>query len=342
MKFGVFDHMDRAGPSLAAQYEDRLKLAEAYDAAGFHMYHLAEHHATPLGMAPSPSVFLAAVGQRTRRLRFGPLVYPLAMYHPLRVVEEICMLDHLSGGRFEFGVGKGASPHELAIYGLDKTDVANAAYEEALQIVMLALTSDRLTFQGKHFSFTDVPLELRPLQRPHPPMWYGVGRLEAAVRSARRGLSIVVNHPAERARELLSAYRAEWEASGRPASELPLTGINRFVVISENEDEAIAAAARAYRQWNHSFWKLWDDRGPRPYTYYPNTFEEALSQGWGVAGTPQQVLDTLASQVEAVGCNYLVCRTLFGNLTVAEARRSVELFAEHVMPGLAALSPRVS
>src|SRR5207237_6662104 len=107
MKFGVFDHMDRNGLPLGQQYEDRLKLIEGYERAGFHCYHLAEHHATPLGMAPSPSVFLAAVAQRTKRLKFGPLVYTLPMYHPLRAAEEICMLDHLSGGRFQVGIGRG-------------------------------------------------------------------------------------------------------------------------------------------------------------------------------------------------------------------------------------------
>ena len=105
MEFGVFDHLDRYGGTLADYYEDRLKIAEAYDRAGFYAYHLAEHHATPLGMAPSPSVFLAAVAQRTTRLRFGPLVWPMPLHHPLRLIEEICMLDQLSGGRLEIGFG---------------------------------------------------------------------------------------------------------------------------------------------------------------------------------------------------------------------------------------------
>ena len=93
MKFGVFDHMDRSGGDLHKQFADRLNLIELYERAGFHAYHIAEHHATPLGMAPSPSVFLAAVAQRTRTLRFGPLVYTVNLYHPLRLIDEICMLD---------------------------------------------------------------------------------------------------------------------------------------------------------------------------------------------------------------------------------------------------------
>src|SRR5258708_2862004 len=97
MKFGVFDHMDDAGAPLGQLYADRLALVEAYDRAGIYGYHLAEHHSTPLGCAASPGLFLAAVAQRTKTLRFGPLVYLLPFYHPLRLIEEICMLDQMSG-----------------------------------------------------------------------------------------------------------------------------------------------------------------------------------------------------------------------------------------------------
>jgi len=87
MRFGIFDHLDDGGVPLGQLFEERLKLVEAYDRAGFYGYHLAEHHATPLGYAPSPSVFLSAVAQRTRQLRFGPMVYLLPLYHPLRLIE---------------------------------------------------------------------------------------------------------------------------------------------------------------------------------------------------------------------------------------------------------------
>src|SRR5512139_579672 len=139
MKFGVFDHMDRAGADLGRQFDERLKLIERYERAGFYGYHLAEHHATPLGMAPSPSVFLAAVAQRTKRLRFGPLVYALPLYHPLRLIEEICMLDHMSGGRLEIGFGRGASPVELSYFGQDP-EKSQAVYSEALDLILKGLT----------------------------------------------------------------------------------------------------------------------------------------------------------------------------------------------------------
>src|SRR3954469_4324068 len=119
LAFGVFDHLDASGAPLRDFYEDRLKLAELYDRLGLYCYQVAEHHSTPLGMAPSPSVFLSALAQRTKRINFGPLVYTLPLYHPIRLIEEICMLDQMSGGRFQFGVGKGISPIEVRYYGLD-------------------------------------------------------------------------------------------------------------------------------------------------------------------------------------------------------------------------------
>ena len=102
MEFGIFDHVDRSTLPLADFYEARLKIVEAYDRGGFYAYHVAEHHATPLGLAPVPGIFLAAATQRTRRIRLGPCVYCLPLYDPLRLIEEVCMLDQLSRGRFEF------------------------------------------------------------------------------------------------------------------------------------------------------------------------------------------------------------------------------------------------
>src|SRR5499425_1647349 len=143
MEFGIFDHLDRSRSSLADYYEERLAIVELFDRAGFHAYHLAEHHATPLGMAPSPSVFLAAVAQRTTTLRFGPLVYTVNLYHPLRLIDEICMLDQMSGGRLELGIGRGISPYEVGYYGVDPA-IGPERFAEALEVILKGLTQPRL------------------------------------------------------------------------------------------------------------------------------------------------------------------------------------------------------
>src|SRR5579862_3830467 len=174
MQLGIFDHMDRSRPELGQQYQDRFRLIEACDRAGFYAFHLAEHHATPLGLAPSPSIFLSALAQRTTRIRLATMVYVLPLHHPLRLAEEICMVDQLSGGRFEIGVGRGISHIELSYYGIDPT-MAREIYVEALAVLRQALTEPVVNFTGKHFRYRDVPTVLRPMQRPHPPFWYGVG-----------------------------------------------------------------------------------------------------------------------------------------------------------------------
>src|SRR5581483_2721662 len=132
MDFGVFDWIDRDPLLLADTYEQRLRVLEAADALGYWCYHLAEHHGTPLGMAPAPGLFLAAASQRTRRIRLGPLVYLLPLYNPVRLATEICMLDHLSDGRLDIGVGRGVSPFELAYYRIPFLD-AHEIFEEALE-----------------------------------------------------------------------------------------------------------------------------------------------------------------------------------------------------------------
>jgi alkanesulfonate monooxygenase SsuD/methylene tetrahydromethanopterin reductase-like flavin-dependent oxidoreductase (luciferase family) len=339
MKFGIFDHMDRGTVPLGAQYESRLKLVEAYDAGGFHAYHLAEHHATPLGMAPSPSVFLGAVAQRTRRLRFGPLVYTLPLYHPMRVYEEICMLDNMSGGRLELGVGRGAVPHEIEHYSIAPSE-GQARYFETYDILMKAFASKTLNHTGTFYSFRDVPLEIAPVQKPHPPLWYGVSQPEATVWAAQNRLNVVVNGPTAMVRGIVERYRSEWTQAGRDAAEIPFMAMNRHIVIAESDKEANNIAERGYKVWRGNFLSLWQRHGTTPpniSALYGNTFEELQARGQGFAGSPDTVRDALERQVRETGVNYLMCRFAFGDLSFDESHRSVEQFVTRVMPALTGL-----
>src|ERR1700681_3064511 len=153
VSFGVFDWIDRGTQPLSRLYEDRLQLVAAADEAGFFCYHLAEHHASPLGMAPSPALFLTAAAQRTRRIRLGPLVYLLPLYNPLRLIGEICMLDQLSGGRLELGIGRGVTPYELRYFGVDPAGT-RAIFSEALTVLVAGMTENRVTFEGEHYQYS--------------------------------------------------------------------------------------------------------------------------------------------------------------------------------------------
>jgi alkanesulfonate monooxygenase SsuD/methylene tetrahydromethanopterin reductase-like flavin-dependent oxidoreductase (luciferase family) len=334
MHFGIFDHVDDGGVPLAQQLEERLKLIEAYDRAGFYGYHLAEHHATPLGYAPSPGVFLSAVAQRTRNLRFGPMVYLLPLYHPLRLIEEICMLDQMSGGRFLFGVGRGISPVEVGFFGVDFAR-GMQQFSEALEVVRLGLTQDVLTYNGEFYKFDAVPMVMKPVQQPHPPLWYGISRLETVSWAVANDVNIVTF--LRDTRPLTDAYRSEWATRGKLETELPLLGLTRHIVIADTDAQAQDIAQRAYRPWRRNMELLWEQRGvPFPLQEtLPHEFDRLQSSGHGFAGTPAAARDYIAEQAEAGGVNYVVCDMAFGNIAYDEARRSVELFAQQVMPAFA-------
>lgn len=330
MKFGVFDHLDRNSLELAQQFRDRLKLVEAYDRAGFYAYHLAEHHGTPLGIGSAPSVFLAAVSERTETLRFGPMVYTLSIYHPLRAIEEICMLDQLSSGRLEVGVGRGVSPIEMGFYGVGED--SREKYEEVISIVLQGLVSGRLNYSGKYFSFEDVPLELKPYQRPYPPLWYGVAQPDRVTSAVAKKMNIITNGLVTAVRMTTDRFKAEWAESKFSREPFPFIGMSRHIVIAETEKEAIKWAAPAYEKWWASLLHLWRIHNIEIPVNFPETFDQAKSEGHCIVGTAPAVRELLEQQIEEAGVNYLLCRLAFGDLPLSVSMQSVAFMQSEVMP----------
>lgn len=334
MKFGIFDHMDDSGRDPGQQFEERLKLIEIYDRSAIHAYHLAEHHGTPLGFAPSPNVFLAAASQRSKRLRLGAMVLLVPLYPPVRLIQEICMLDHLTRGRLELGVGRGVSPIEVAFFGHDPADGADM-FAEAMDVVLRGLQSDELDHSGRFYRFARVPMILHPVQKPHPPLWYGANRAESVTRIATAGMHMMMNGPAARVREMTDHYRRDWQRLDRDPAALPFLALSRHVVVAENSAEARAIAQRSYRPWRRHIEKLWKERGvPFPLAL-PDEFDALEKLGLGLAGTPSEVRSAIAHQAAAAGFNYFCARLCFGDMRHAEATASAELFTSEVMPALA-------
>lgn len=337
MKFGVFDQNDRGGLPLAQQYDERLKLAELYDQSGFHCYHMSEHHATTLSTTPSPSVFLSALTQRTHKLRLCPLVYLLPLYHPVRLAEEICMLDHLSHGRFEFGVGRGASPYELAALGVETTQAAKM-YAEALDIIRRYFSSEMLSHEGEFWTIKNLPVEMKPLQQPHPQIWYALASPESAAWPAQNGINVVCGGPSSRLREISDRYREEWAKANRTSKTEPLIGINRYIIVAETDEKALEIGRKAWPTFYNNFMKLWLKNGAQPITIkLPPDFDSLVEGGQAVAGTPSTVSAALGKQMSQGGLNYLIGSFVFGNMPFADASASVRLFSKEVMPTLRAL-----
>ena len=336
LEFGIFDHLDRNDLPLADYYEERLKVIEAFDRAGIFAYHVAEHHFTPLGLAPSPSVFLSAIAQRTKRLRFGTFVYALPVHHPLRMIEEICMLDHLSGGRLEIGFGRGSVPYEISYYGQD-ADQRQQIYAERLELILQAFKTKELTFKGQYDTFEKVPMEIEPLQKPHPPLWYGAHSPDSAERAARKGLHMVNNDMPAVTRATIARYREVWREVNGTKAPVPKMGMVRFIVVANTDAAALDTARRAYLRWRHSFTYLHEKHGTQPAsTLHAKDFDALIAQGQAIAGSPQTVTAFLKPQIEDSGANYLVGQMAFGDLSLDEMLRSVELFGSKVMPALRA------
>ncbi len=332
MEFGVFDHLDNDHLPVDQYYDERLKIVELYDRAGMHAYHIAEHHATPLGMAPSPNIFLSAVAQRTKRLRFGPMVYALPLYHPLRLAQEICMLDQLSKGRLEIGFGRGSSPTEIGYFGVDPNNTEDI-FRQYLPRVLEAIETGVLHAPEQAEGHRDVALKISSIQRPTPRVWYGVHTPESADRAARRGWHTINLDMDYEARKCNETFRKVWREAqqGKP---LPLMGLGRFVVVAETDEKAQAIARRAYPHWHAGFTHLFRILGRMQRHPRPETFDILHEQGKGVAGSPATVAAFLKRQLATANCNYCVAQLAFGDQTLAELETSVGLFASEVMPAL--------
>jgi len=333
LNFAIFDHLDSDGGPLGRFFEERLRLLELIERSGFYGYHLAEHHSTPLGMASSPSVFLASAIQRTRTIRLGPLVYVLPLYHPLRLYEEICMLDHLSGGRLTVGVGRGGALIEHQRFGVDPAQ-APAMYQEAFAVLMRAFETDVLDFEGRFYNYKDYLVQAKPVQRPHPPIWYGAPHADAIAWAAPRSINVVSLGPVARARAISDRYREEWKRLGRDGSALPCIGITRHIVVAETDDAARTIAGAAYPRWRNAIEFLWR-RTNADFVLkdiYPRDFAALERIGHGIAGSPATVGDYLVRLREETGVNTVLCQIVFGDMRFDDAARSIGLFGREIIP----------
>ena len=371
LRFGVFDHIEPIpGLGLARIYRERLLQIERLDAAGFHAYHLAEHHTPAIhSLAPSQNVFLAAVAQRTRRLRFGPCVYVLPLHHPLRLIEEISMLDNLSGGRLDIGVGRGGVM-EAYFWGQEADSETNyARYVETLAIVREGLSHEQLTYAGRFHRFDHLPMYLRPLQQPYPPLWY----MRNPVTAATEGMHTILVGSLDTFAPAITRYRAAWdEHQGVGARTVqghePMIGLVVHLVVAETDAEAIRIAAPAWEKyrWNlaaprrleaekrgltqfmqtrdGSFGFVGDRPAGLPTRELRRDIDAELERfdqqkqrvhpnrlgGVALAGSPAAVREYMDEYV-ATGANYFVCSFQWGDLTHEQAMRSIELFATEVM-----------
>jgi len=344
MKFGLFDHVDQNDRPLAKQFDERLQFVAAADEAGFYAYQVAEHHGTPLNMVPHPGTYLGAVARATKQIRLGALVFLLPLYTPLRLLEELAILDHLSHGRLDIGIGRGVSPFELNFHKV-KHEQSRDIFLDAYDCLLKGFTQDELNHDGPFFTYSKVPMILKPLQKPYPPIWYASSAEFGSRWAGERGLHFSTLGSIENAKKNIGAYKEAYAKRGTPAHPKPeisgglVLAANRQLVVAETPEEARKIAKPAHELHHEKIMWL-QNRNVMTINYTQNIvagFDDAVKAGSVIVGTPDTVRADIEQQVKAIGINHMNFSMFFGNMTLDQALRSQRLFAQEVMPKLAAL-----
>jgi alkanesulfonate monooxygenase SsuD/methylene tetrahydromethanopterin reductase-like flavin-dependent oxidoreductase (luciferase family) len=250
MKFGVlqFFSWPRRNVALTAIFDRATERVRIMDDSGYDAVWLAEHHFTGYSVCPSVHMMGVHVASQTRRIRIGTGVSLAAFYHPLRLAEEVAFLDMLSGGRVNWGAGRGFDPIEFKLFDVP-VEQSGERFHEAVRIVEAAWTTDRLSFSGKYWDFQDVEVLPKPVQLPHPPIWLAAGS-EGSIRwSGRNGYSIMLGPHAtfDETREHHALYRRELEAAGHGSAGRD-TPIARMIALAGSDEES-RAVARSGAEW---------------------------------------------------------------------------------------------
>lgn len=347
LQFGVFDWVDDSGRDGAGGvYDGRLRLLTEADRGGFSTYHIAEHHGTPLGLAPSPALFVAAAARITERIRLAPTTFIVPLYDPLRLAEEIGMLDQLCHGRLDVGVGKGGSPHEAALYGLTPQGAVHRL-QVALPALLEALATGWFQPLPDSHGHAREPVELhvRPVQRPHPPLWYPTSNPDSIPRLAQEGYNTIfgfgfTSPPLEDIRTQsrvffdrhTNARRREQPERGSPGQP-PRFGILRHVFVAETDTAAMRTARAAFADHYDSFVYLGRRAGDGRFPASVD-FDDLVSTGKVCVGSADTVAGQLSEAVTVGELNYLAASFMWGTLGVEQALASLRLFRDHVIPAV--------
>jgi alkanesulfonate monooxygenase SsuD/methylene tetrahydromethanopterin reductase-like flavin-dependent oxidoreductase (luciferase family) len=331
MKVGVlqfFSWPGRHGP-LEEVYARALERIEIMDRGGFDAVWLAEHHFTTFSVCPSVHMLGMLAAARTSRLRIGTAVSLAALYHPLRLAEEVALLDMLSGGRVNWGAGRGFAHSEFNAFGVPPEHSAER-FREAVEIVLKAWTEKLLSFQGSHFSFDGIEVLPKPLQQPHPPVWMAATSETAIDWAASRGFSILMDPHAslgelghKRRRYTAKLAEAGFSDGGR---DIPMA---RLLALASTRAEAEEVARRgaqwlvdAYAGPQHAHRKSMQMTrnydGKEPAQYYVDSVI--------LHGTPDSMVEQIARLKEEIGLTYLMCAPL--------SRETFRLLADQVIPRL--------
>ena len=350
IQFGIFDHVELHGDELGEEiYEDRIAFLKRAEDAGFYGFHLAEHHGHGLSIAPSGPVFLAALARETTRLKLIPTVVCLPLHDPVRIFEELAMVDLLSHGRLELGIGKGITSFEHLMFGHAPEEAAERT-KEMLAMLLKAWETGIISSEGStYYDFLEMRLPWKPIQHPYPPLWTA-GNVETAGRGGHNFIFPAPIPPEVRARydELRVASR-EQPGHQNPHVSDPWIGQSQALVIADTDEEAEAIGRRAWGCYVESVIRARGVVAPHKQDSLPDLDApdavanplakvflavDPLEAGVLVTGTVERVRDYYVEQARRGTVNYFILSIPFGDMTREERDHTLEAFIAEVMPAI--------
>jgi alkanesulfonate monooxygenase SsuD/methylene tetrahydromethanopterin reductase-like flavin-dependent oxidoreductase (luciferase family) len=351
MRFGIWSPTNpREGVSMVDLYRQQIEEVVVAEQCGFDHYWFYEHHVSPSGPMPSPNLLIAAAGERTSRIRLGTMVNILPYRHPLIAAEEAAMLDVLTNGRLDWGVGRGLKPLEFDAFCLRQAD-SRAAFDEHMDILLRAWADENFEFRGKHFQVNkQTPLSPLPVQKPYPTLYCSAQSEESLRWAAERDIHFVqIDSLVDEARRDQQFYRALQTAKGfAPQRRLVIT---REVYVAPTMEQARAEA----QPWLERYWQLWHryaqltsaGRMPEEYMKWRErapmlasmSFEDLNRLGLIMIGTPEHVASRLIEHTRELDLAAVACVFKFGGMPYDMVLKSMRMFGDEVIPRVRAAMP---
>jgi natural product biosynthesis luciferase-like monooxygenase protein len=355
MQFGMLHLFENPiGKSEHTIVHEQLALMRAAEELGFDSVWPAEHHFSEYGYCASPALSLAAIASETKTLRLGTGVVVLPLNHPLRVAEDFAMLDLMSNGRVDLGVGRGYQPMEFGCYGVDLRHTRQM-FDEGIQVLRQAWTQERVNFQGTYYHFTDVPVRPKPLQQPHPPIWMACLSPETFALAGRYGFHLlygtVFGLPPDKAQARMQDYgRGLREGGHDPATRRRAALM--MIYVADTMEQAQREFAEPVLWYYRTIAKyIAPPKGAAPvptYEMYTQTRDLAATASWDdllhrkavICGNADYVVEEITRVQEKYGFTDLLCWTRLGGLDHRKVLRSMELMQTNVFPHLRPLTPQ--
>ena len=364
MRFGLFCLLQRPGVSFTRLFDEYLDEIVHAEHLGFDEAWFAEHHFANGAISPVPNLFAAALSQRTSRIRLGNMINVLPFHHPVQLAEQLAVLDHLTHGRLNVGLGKGSRRTEWQRFGLTPEQV-NEMFYESFEIIQGLWASEPFSYHGKHYHLENIRLRPGVFQQPHPPLFTAVAHQTSVIWAAQHGLGIAEHYTSTaEAKEHFQLYRQTQAAANRFNQPALHPRLFREIYVAPTDAQARAEAEPAL--WDH--WRFIDDQlcYEQPYDEHlldhaepltddifrratsnlpivgPRTYDELSELGLTIIGSPETVAQCLLEQAQVLNLETFVGVFAFGRLTHEQAMRSLDLFAHEVMPVLNKDTARVS